>query len=277
MAVGVAALTVTDDRTDRDADDSTGAPVHLELLGLGRVVHGPQRSDRLDAGSQGAQTWTVLAVLALAHGGVAPRHHLADALWPDRLPASWESALRNVTSRLRLLLRSVGVDAGDAVARSHNGWALRLPEGSTVDVLEAEALVLSASRHVTARRLVEGADAAHQAQSLLSRPLLHGVDGAWVERTREHLRDQLVAATEVEARARLELGMVPAAVAAATALVRQAPDRESSFQLLISAHAAAGDRSQALLAYERCRRMLLETLGVDPSPATQALYLELLG
>ncbi|MDQ1355835.1 MAG: Bacterial transcriptional activator domain, partial [Acidimicrobiaceae bacterium] len=34
---------------------------------------------------------------------------------------------------------------------------------------------------------------------------------------------------------------------------------------------------EALRAYERCRRMLADDLGVAPAAQTQALYIELLG
>jgi DNA-binding SARP family transcriptional activator len=42
------------------------------------------------------------------------------------------------------------------------------------------------------------------------------------------------------------------------------------------AHAAAGNRADALRAYERCRCLLAEELGVSPSPQTEAVYLDIL-
>jgi DNA-binding SARP family transcriptional activator len=59
--------------------------------------------------------------------------------------------------------------------------------------------------------------------------------------------------------------------------VRLEPYRESAYQLLMRAHAAAGDRADALRAYEQCRRLLLAELGVGPSPETEAVYHALLG
>jgi DNA-binding SARP family transcriptional activator len=46
---------------------------------------------------------------------------------------------------------------------------------------------------------------------------------------------------------------------------------------LIRAHTALGNRAEALRVYESCRRLLAAELGADPSPETQALYIELLG
>ena len=42
------------------------------------------------------------------------------------------------------------------------------------------------------------------------------------------------------------------------------------------AHAAAGEISCALREFERCRLLLADELGIDPSPPTRELYLTLL-
>ena len=42
------------------------------------------------------------------------------------------------------------------------------------------------------------------------------------------------------------------------------------------AHAAAGNRAEALRAYEQCRQLLAEELGVAPSAETQAVHLMVL-
>ena len=54
------------------------------------------------------------------------------------------------------------------------------------------------------------------------------------------------------------------------------PFRETSYQLLMRAHAAVGNRAEALRVYELCRSILSEELGVPPSSQTEAVYLEIL-
>jgi DNA-binding SARP family transcriptional activator len=66
------------------------------------------------------------------------------------------------------------------------------------------------------------------------------------------------------------------AVQAATELVGLEPFRESAHLRLLRAHAAAGNPGEALRAYDRCRRLLAEELGVDPSAELEAFYLDLL-
>jgi DNA-binding SARP family transcriptional activator len=50
------------------------------------------------------------------------------------------------------------------------------------------------------------------------------------------------------------------------------PFRESGHRLVMRAHAAMGNTAEALLAYEACRRLIAEELGVDPPPQTKATY-----
>ncbi|HJR24240.1 MAG TPA: AAA family ATPase, partial [Acidimicrobiales bacterium] len=51
---------------------------------------------------------------------------------------------------------------------------------------------------------------------------------------------------------------------------------EAAHRHLMQALAAAGARGEALRVWERCRILLVEELGVDPSPETEAVYLEIL-
>ncbi len=48
--------------------------------------------------------------------------------------------------------------------------------------------------------------------------------------------------------------------------------REPAYRALMRYQIAAGDHAGALSTYERCWRALREAFGVEPSPATQALY-----
>lgn len=54
------------------------------------------------------------------------------------------------------------------------------------------------------------------------------------------------------------------------------PFRESCHVQLMRVHLSAGNRAEGLRAYERCRSLPAEELGVPPSRETEAAYLELL-
>jgi hypothetical protein len=94
---------------------------------------------------------------------------------------------------------------------------------------------------------------------------------------RARLADLLVTGLEVVSQAAAAGGDGAAALVAATEAVTRAPLRESAHRCVMGAHAAAGNRAEALGAYQKLRRLLVEELGVDPSPETESAYIDLLG
>jgi DNA-binding SARP family transcriptional activator len=58
-------------------------------------------------------------------------------------------------------------------------------------------------------------------------------------------------------------------------IVEADPYRETAYVLLMSAHAAAGNSARAVASYEQLRARLADDLGVGPSPATEAVFLEI--
>lgn len=66
------------------------------------------------------------------------------------------------------------------------------------------------------------------------------------------------------------------ALRAAQARLKLSPVSESAHRQVMSLHLQTGDRATALMAYERCREVLSEELGVSPSPLTQALHRQIL-
>src|SRR5262249_20159915 len=52
--------------------------------------------------------------------------------------------------------------------------------------------------------------------------------------------------------------------------------REGLYAQLLRAHEGAGHLAEGLRAYERCRQVLVDELGVDPGPTVQAIHQRLL-
>lgn len=226
----------------------------------------------------GRHVRVVLALFVLERARALTRHDLAAALWSDGiLPPTWESTVRTALVRVRRVLALLGEDSGVAIVREGTHYSLALPGGSTVDVDEAAELVVAAEAHLAAGDAAAARAAATGAAPILDLPLLPGLDGPWVERVRARHGDLWRRAVEVRAAAALELGDASGALSAAQRGLEAAPFRESLHRLVMRAHWAVGNRALALRAYEACRRLLAEELGVDPSPATEELYLQLLG
>ena len=77
-----------------------------------------------------------------------------------------------------------------------------------------------------------------------------------------------------------DLLVPPQALEAASEAAREAatvePLRESSYRLLMTAHAEAGNAAEALRVYEQCRNAIAEALGVAPSSDTKELKRQIL-
>ncbi|HYZ99812.1 MAG TPA: AAA family ATPase, partial [Acidimicrobiales bacterium] len=253
--------------------------MRLEITLIGDVA---VRGADGDAGRSlaGANPRAALALLALERVQGVTRERLAEVLWPDRLPATWDSALRMVVTRVRSFLRSVlPPGAPDPIVAERGRYRLRLPDDVEVDVdvEDAEQALAEAGRALVSGDPVEARRRADHAVSRLRGPFLPGRHGGWVDEQRDRLSVRLVAALEEVSRAAVADDDPRAALAAADEAVQRAPLRETAHRARMAAHAAAGNRGEALRAYQRLRRVLAEELGVDPDAETEAAYLELLG
>lgn len=247
--------------------------VHVQLLGRAAIHReGAGVPAVVPASSRMA---VALARLAVDSGKTVTRDQLADAMWGEHVPPTWQAALRNVVAELRAGLSHV--DAEDCVQTVDGGYRLELPSGSSVDVLaleqerQAAADALRIGGHSAALRR------ARAALELTGEPVLPGSQSEWVD----GLRDRVAQAGEelavVGAEAALELGEVADAERLARRAVHVAPGDEQGHRLLIRALAAGGSRGAALAAYERCRDVLARDFGTRPSEETERVRRELLG
>lgn len=224
-----------------------------------------------------------LAYLVAERHRPVPTDELAQVLWGGEPPPTWRTALRGLVSKVRALLARAGL-VRDEILVSGTGWyQLCLPDGAVVDVEEAASTLVSA---VEALQAVRGGAARHAAAALgaarsvieiASQPFLVGGTGSWLEHRQAELVELRIQALEVLAEAHTVSGDTTAAVSRAEEVIELEPLRESAHVRLMVALASAGNRGAALRAYERCRRLLAEELGVDPSPQTEAAYVDLLG
>lgn len=221
----------------------------------------------------GRQGRRALAWLTLNRDLPVSRDQLAGVIWGEAWPPAWENALSALVSKLRSALRPFGV----SVTTAFGAHSLAMPPGSWIDV---EACVAAIDNAESLLRQDDPAAAfgdAAVAAAIAERPFLAGEDGEWVEEVRRRLHVVRVRALDVLSDIWFRRGEHALAIEAANAVVRLEPFRDSAYLRLMRAHVAAGDRSEALRVYERCRRLLADELGADPAPETEALYLDLLG
>ena len=224
----------------------------------------------------GRQGRLLFAYLVAEQGRAVPRDELAEALWGESLPATWDKALTVGVSKLRGLLTDLGLDGATALTGAFGCYRLELPEGSWVDVVVAADAIREGEEALAAGDLEEAKAGAALAESLVRGPFLPGEEGAWVEEKRRELSDIRERALTALSDASLRSGDASEAVKWAEQAIVLAPFRETGYRRLMEAHTAAGNRAEALRVYEQCRRLLSEELGAYPSPETESIYRSLL-
>ena len=214
----------------------------------------------------------VLASLALEHGRAVSVDRLTQAMWPGQpVPASAAKVIHGCINRLRSHLGQ------QAIETTPTGYSLR---GDSVSV---DAAVFEQGFR-RGRELVEMGQwdrAAFILGDALGR-WAHGdayqdlsvVPEAVIESAR--LNELHAQADELLVEAMLRSGRLPEAIEAATALVEDEPLRERRWLLLAEATYRAGRQEEAFEALQRCRHVLVEELGVDPTPAVEQLQRRML-
>ena len=197
---------------------------------------------------------------------------LAEAIWGETPPATWEKALTVIASKLRGLVAEDGI----TLTNAFGCYRLDLPEGTWVDLFAAASGAQDAEEALAAGELDQARAAAESAESLARRPFLSGEDGTWVEQKRRDLADIRERALSVLADACLRSGATREAAKWAEELIALSPFREAGYRRLMEAHVVAGNRAEALRVYEQCRQLLAEELGAYPSPETDSIYRALL-
>jgi DNA-binding SARP family transcriptional activator len=220
----------------------------------------------------GQQGRVAFALLVIERSRPVSRTELVDALWPIDTPPSCDVALNAVISKLRALTTKAGLDSTTTLVASQGCYELHLPSNAWVDLEVAADAIHEAEAALCRGDAASAYGPSAVAHHIARRPLLPGADGPWIESRRTRLRNTLLRALDCRADVYLWNAEYTLAVEAAQELIVLEPLRESGHRLLIRALSQAGNTAEALRAYERCRKLIAEELGVDPSKQTKAVY-----
>jgi DNA-binding SARP family transcriptional activator len=227
-------------------------PLRLALIGGFSLRRGVQEVGIAASGQR------LIALLAL-RAGPAGRLHLAGTLWPDY---STERSLADLRSALWRVKQS-----GEQVITSTPS-SLMLNADIKVDVRNLVAF---------ARRLTEpesgcrAVDLDSVGLDDLTGELLPSWYDEWLQEEREGLRQTRLHALESLAHQFSASGRHADAIQAALAAIRLEPLRETAHRTLIETHLAEGNWSEARRQFQRCRRLLWEELGIEPSDSIRLL------
>ncbi|WP_433383501.1 BTAD domain-containing putative transcriptional regulator [Actinoplanes sp. CA-142083] len=215
----------------------------------------------------GAKPRALLALLLSEAGRVVSVDRVAATLWGDAPPPAATATIQSYISQLR---RALGADL--IVTRSP-GY-LAVVEATDLDLTRLPALVDEAAEAepLTAARLLTEAVELWRGDPLTDLP----EDDARVTAERTRLTELHLLARQRRAAAWTRMGRAAEAVAELERLVAEHPLREGLWAALIEALFAAGRQADALAAFQRCRRILADELGIDPGPELRKLEMSIL-
>ncbi|HEX4220745.1 MAG TPA: BTAD domain-containing putative transcriptional regulator [Pseudonocardiaceae bacterium] len=236
-------------------------PIELRLLG---GVEAYRAGERVDIGH--ARQRCVLAVLLLSANTSVSVDDLIDRVWGDEGPTRAKESLHSYLTRLRRALPEV------SISRRGAGYVASV-EPTAVDVHRFRDLVAKAGHSTDTGR---SEALFQQAMALWRGEPLAGLDVPWARQVRTALATEHRTAELDHIDVRLRLGqhndMLPAL--AALTDTHQLDERLTG-QLMLALY-RGGRQAEALDRYTRIRTRLAEELGIDPSPALQALYQQIL-
>jgi DNA-binding SARP family transcriptional activator len=245
--------------------------VEFEVLGPVEV-----RRDGVLVELGGPKQRAVLCRLLLAQGAVVPAERIIDDLWSGDPPPKALGVLQAHISTLRRALepeRAARSPATVLVSRPP-GYALigRSDAQQFEELLQTGMAALADGGAATAVLVLD------QALGLWSgsTPFADFADEPWLSAEVARLAELHLVAREHRWAAALDVGDAHSAIPALEALVKEHPLREGVWRLLVLALYRTGRQADALAALRSARATLSDELGLDPSPALQALEAEVL-
>lgn len=222
---------------------------------------------------KGPKHRAVLARLLVGRGRVVPVDRLVDDLWQEPSPGA-VSSVRTFVAALRRALEPQRAPREPArlLVTEGPGYALRLAPDA-VDAWRFEDEVAAAPT-APPQEALERLD---RALTWWRGPAFAGIDDEpWARVERSRLEQLRLNAIEQRAEARLTVGRASDVVPDLDAHVAEHPWREEAWRLLALALYRAGRQGDALAVLRRARSLLLEQLGVDPSPRLRRLETDIL-
>jgi DNA-binding SARP family transcriptional activator len=211
----------------------------------------------------GARQRALLATLLLSANVPVSPDSLAEAVWDGLPPPGAATTLRSHVRRLRAAL---GARAGARIMACDPGYLISVREPE-LDVLCFEAACADAGAARRAARWAEVSAAAARALELWrGAPLLDVPSQVLHDRFVPGFEQLRLQALEDRAEADLRLGRQDRLIPELRDLAAEHPVRERFHGQLMEALARAGRQAEALDAYRRARRALVDGLGIEPGP-----------
>lgn len=261
------------EKTGRPGAGASSAP---QVPALRISVFGPltiRRGDvELGAGDLGGpKPRQVLEILLLNFGSAVSKSRIIDLLWGDKHPSVALPTLESYVSVLRRYLQP-GTGRTGPLRTVTAGYMI---DAALVDLdlVRFDSLIKRASQAIPSTAVALYSEAL----DLASAPLLGDeLLPAWAEEERALHAARVNLARVDAAEAALTAGEVDRAIAWGNAAVAEDPLNERAWTAVILGLEASRQITEALRAFDRCRRVMNEELGCAPGPALKAAQARLL-
>jgi DNA-binding SARP family transcriptional activator len=210
----------------------------------------------------GQKQRALLALLLLEPNRVVSTDRIIDSLWGEEPPKTAATSLQNFVSQLRKLL------GPETLLTKPPGYELRL-EQEQLDFEQFRRLVDEARGEPPEAR----AEKLRRALSLWrGSPLGDLGFESFAQSEIARLEELRLVVVEDRVEAELEAGRHAELVGELETLAEEHPLRERLRAQLMLALYRAGRQAEALQIYHETRRVLVDELGIDPSPSLQQLH-----
>ncbi|WP_339428644.1 BTAD domain-containing putative transcriptional regulator [Nocardia spumae] len=242
----------------------TPSPTGLDLRLLGPV--------QLLVGGEsvavgGPKPRALLAALTVNRRRAVSSQALADIVWNEDPPDSYQASLQVFVSNIRKALRNSGIDPAAVLRTESSGYRLEVADddcdlGRFETTRKAAAEAAAAGDHETASRMF---GAALEQWSGTALDDLSGTRFADTFATAMDEERLLVASARIDAE--IACGRASSVVGELVSMTTAHPMREPLWVQLITALYLSGRQADALEACRRVRTVLADELGIDPGPA----------
>ena len=248
-------------------------PLKIYTLGTFRIEK--EGKPLVFAGKVQQKPLEMLKVLVAFGGSGVSDDRIMEALWPD---AEGDDAFQSYETTLHRLRKLLGIEK--AVVRSEGRISLD-PALCWVDATAFERLLWEAeSRGPAENNGGAGGpvlDLLEKALSLYRGNFLGGEkELPWLLSPRERLRSRFLRAVARAGALLEQAGQWEATIVQYRKALEIDDLAEEFYQRLMVCYSRQGRRADAVAVYERCRKILFLTIGVEPSAGTTALYEEIL-
>ncbi len=234
--------------------------MQFEILGPLQVT-----GDGCPVSLGGHRQRAVLARLLVDANRVVTTDALIDAVWDDSPPATAHKTLQSYVVGLRKAL-------GAGAVRTEAGGYRLLVDASQFDARRFESLVTEASSTKTEGDLTASSALYGKALDLWRGEVLADfTDEHFPGPERARLADLRLAALEEQLDCELGLGHHSELCGRLGDLAGQHPLRERFWALWMIALYRSGRQAEALRAFQQCRRLMANDLGLEPSPELRHL------